>query len=128
MIPYAHAFKVSIIANAVVALPIMLLHGFPLLDSLGIAATIGITGAAPAIRACRFSDASLAEKRRLVMKFTLFCPVFILFIHALLWSEARFTDNGRWLPDRPLHWMNWLVAIAALVGWIAFYYKPRRAR
>ena len=126
MIPYAYVFTLSTVVNAAVALPIILLHGFALLDSLGITAVIGITGAAPAIRACRWSDASPADKRRLATKFTLFCPVFILLIHALLWSVARYSDTKQLLPDSALHWMNWLFAVVAFIAWIAFYYNPRR--
>jgi hypothetical protein len=74
MIPYKRAFLVSMISNAAVVLPIGLLDGLPLLDALGIAAIVGFVGAAPAIRACSVSDATLSEKRRLATKFALFFP------------------------------------------------------
>lgn len=125
MIPYKRAFLVSMISNAAVVLPIGLLNGLPLLDALGIAAMVGFVGTAPAIRACSVSDATLSEKRRLATKFALFMPIFVLLIQAIVWSSFRFAERGTLLPGTVLHWTNWIVAIAAFVSWIAFYYDPK---
>ena len=131
-IPYGHIILVSAVSNTAVSLPIMLLHRLPVLDSLGIAAIIGVTGAGPAMRACHLShlsprgEPSPREMRVLATKFTLFGPILILLLHAIVWTSVQFAESGKLLPATGWHWANWMLGLVAFVLWGTFYWrKPR---
>lgn len=120
------AILVSFAGNAITALPLLLWHGFPFLDSFTLVAIIAFFGAIPAIRASWAPGVSLEVKRVLVGKFALFFPVLVLLLYALGSTVVRYQETGLFLPQSNAHWLSLVFAPTALIGWFIYFHRAER--